>query len=860
MFFAVMNKNPEIKEIIELLIKSGSDLNVTDKDGRNVLLYAAIYKYIQAIKPLMELGVNINSTDNQGRTFFSLMTSTEYYPAYEYKEIINEFIKLGADINKCDKAGMSPLMYAIVNSNTEAFEILINAGADVSLKDFKGYDFVDYLEQSSDTEAIDKIIKIAEQKNIISQDRIVQLYSAREKYNQMVSDFNHVEVNLPDIVMEPAKTPDINEILSQISDINKQDEEGKTFLMFMCEQGCDIETVKTIVKAGIDINIKDSNDQTALMLAAQKCSPQIVHFLINAGADIKSVRQDSKNILMYAAQNNDSNVVDMFIKKIDVNALMKDNWTALMFAARDGSTETVKKLIKAGADVKAKTVNGKDLLLNAIDHDNIETMKLFIDAGADVTSKRSDYHGDPLHWAGFMSQKKETILFLIDQITKKEKPDEYIFEALDSALFNFDNSYASKEVLDCLKDVAKKTDSERYKNSLANTLAEQARSISSTQKIQELIDDGADPNGHDKFGATILMNAAQNEIPEIIQVILKYDVDIDAVSGGNKYTALHYAVAFNPNIKIAKILIEAGADIKNNQTYGNLGEVAAKNKNPEMIQFLKDYDLYNDIDNGKALAEAACNSNLTQVKQLISSGVTKEELSKALLNAAQHKFNGIRSMELEIIKELVNAGADVNVKYDAPTQWTVLMLLCGDIYTPTEVIQFLVDKGADVNAKANGKHTPLLAASGEGTPEIVKILVNAGANMEDKNFRDQTPLLMALAHNKLQNFDMLVSLGAKVNGSNSYALLSGALLGYSQNKNEMFEMLMSVGVDINATNKDGQNILMGLCQLSDDISLIQMVLDNGADITMRDTKGNDAQYYLQRNKSLKDSDILTKKN
>ena len=73
-------------------------------------------------------------------------------------------------------------------------------------------------------------------------------------------------------------------------------------------------------------------------------------------------------------------------------------------------------------------------------------------------------------------------------------------------------------------------------------------------------------------------------------------------------------------------------------------------------------------------------------------------------------------------------------------------------------------------------------------------------------------------------------------------------------------MLMSVGVDINATNKDGQNILMGWCQLSDDISLIQMVLDNGADINMQDLKGHNAQYYLQKNKSLKDSDILIKKN
>lgn len=59
-------------------------------------------------------------------------------------------------------------------------------------------------------------------------------------------------------------------------------------------------------------------------------------------------------------------------------------------AASYGHTEAVKALIAAGADVNAKTNDGKTALMKAASRQDIETVKILIAAGADVNVKTED--------------------------------------------------------------------------------------------------------------------------------------------------------------------------------------------------------------------------------------------------------------------------------------------------------------------------------------------------------------------------------------------------------------------------------------------------------------------------------------
>ncbi|MGQ0750211.1 MAG: ankyrin repeat domain-containing protein [Betaproteobacteria bacterium] len=80
----------------------------------------------------------------------------------------------------------------------------------------------------------------------------------------------------------------------------------------------DVDTVRTLLQSGTDINAKDRYGQTALMLAAHRGHAAMVELLIERGADL------------------------------DVTA--KFSLSALMLAVIAGHAEIARMLVRAGAD------------------------------------------------------------------------------------------------------------------------------------------------------------------------------------------------------------------------------------------------------------------------------------------------------------------------------------------------------------------------------------------------------------------------------------------------------------------------------------------------------------------------------
>ena len=80
------------------LIRSGVDVNQTDKDGHTMLIFAA----------------------SRRRSEISI-------------DVINKLIRAGVDVNQTDKYGMNSLMYATMQGHSDVVDVLIKANADVNI-------------------------------------------------------------------------------------------------------------------------------------------------------------------------------------------------------------------------------------------------------------------------------------------------------------------------------------------------------------------------------------------------------------------------------------------------------------------------------------------------------------------------------------------------------------------------------------------------------------------------------------------------------------------------------------------------------------------------------------------------------
>ena len=104
----------------------------------------------------------------------------------------------------------------------------------------------------------------------------------------------------------------------------------------------DPEKVRQLIQDGADVNAKDKDGATPLMLAAKiNFNPEVLMALIEAGADL--------------------------------NAKNKDGWTSLMVAAQyNPHPKALTALLEAGADAKAKDSKGKTALDYAKDNEKLK--------------------------------------------------------------------------------------------------------------------------------------------------------------------------------------------------------------------------------------------------------------------------------------------------------------------------------------------------------------------------------------------------------------------------------------------------------------------------------------------------------
>lgn len=144
-----------------------------------------------------------------------------------------------------------------------------------------------------------------------------------------------------------------------------------------------VRTIRELLQRGFDPNTMSEDGTPALMKALQEQSFNTAELLVDHPQVRPNVRNSrDETPLMLAALRGQENLV---LKLVRLGAnVNKAGWTPLHYAATGGHLRVVAFLIGAKADVNAESANGTTPLMMAAMYGNSNTVKLLLESGAEA--------------------------------------------------------------------------------------------------------------------------------------------------------------------------------------------------------------------------------------------------------------------------------------------------------------------------------------------------------------------------------------------------------------------------------------------------------------------------------------------
>jgi len=137
------------------------------------------------------------------------------------------------------------------------------------------------------------------------------------------------------------------------------------------------------LNSGFNVNLRDANHWTPLMIAAFNGSEKVAILLVNHGADINATDRDGYAPIHWAAYNGYQNVISLLLRKgVRPNVTSNAGMTPLLQASAMGHVEAVAVLLRNGADPNLTTNDGVGPLLKAVANVHLKVIDMLVLAGA----------------------------------------------------------------------------------------------------------------------------------------------------------------------------------------------------------------------------------------------------------------------------------------------------------------------------------------------------------------------------------------------------------------------------------------------------------------------------------------------
>ncbi|XP_063674004.1 LOW QUALITY PROTEIN: serine/threonine-protein phosphatase 6 regulatory ankyrin repeat subunit B-like [Bolinopsis microptera] len=693
-------------------------------------MYAAWTDKIEMVKHLLNLGSDINLKDNSGWNILHHAVQKASMRTVEYLCVEYTAEAATSLVNAKDPHGMTPLHMAIKRGSSK--ELISNlfkiVDIDVEIKNSMGKTALMYALEVNRNDMIDIVNIVCQHKNV---------FSEKDDYGLNISHYavmSHKSLELIKCLLG-------NGSINNASLVSSKDNIMVT-PFHLAASGGSVELVLFLLKIDkVDVNVNDNSGKTALMHAAKAGKTEVIKALIaDNRVEVNYCDKAGRTALMHAAKAGQTEVIKALIAddRVEVNYYDKAGKTALMHAAKAGQTEVIKALTTDDrVEVNYRNKAGRTALMYAAEAGLTEVIKAPTTDDRVEVNYRDKFGKTALIYAAKAGQFKAIKALKTDvrvEVNHRDKSGRTAFmysaEARQTGVINAITT-DNREKLN-------------YRDEFERTELMHAAEAGQTKVIKALaIDDRV--NHRDKAGMTALMYAAKAGQIDVIKALTTDDrVKLNHRSKVGM-TALMYAAKAGQIEVIKALKSDDRVELNCRDKFGKTALIyAAKEGQTEVIKSLI-FDGRVDVNQrdkteSTAFMYAAKAGQIEVIKALIFDGrVEVNYCDKAGKTALMH---AAEAGHTEVIKSLTSDDR-VEVNYRDRARRTALMLVSALLLAKkekqSEAAYHLVDNVDQLVCSIgdNSGSTPLILALEENHKHLIHAVVKKmGINNEDVNLTD----------------------------------------------------------------------------------------------------------------------------
>ncbi len=787
-------------ERVKLLIASGVDVNSRDKDRWTPLHQSAFNGRKTIVKLLLGAGANIEAQDSARRTPIHSASYSDK-GAGVVKLLLDAGANPDAGANKDAQSNRkrTPLLDAAMHGCTTIVKLLLDAGANKDYQGSSGWTPLHRAVSSRRTEVVKLLLNAGANIKLKNNKNQTPLDMARERKRTEIIKLLTPLKNIHEAV-RAGRLWEVKRFIDQGQNIEIKDHQGNSALMMAVQHG-HIDIVYFLLEKGASRSLKNNKNQTPLDIAREKNHTEIIALLRSTTRslramfegklrEIQKVKVSKRRLITGFAPFGPT--VGASTTPTATLSSEKSATKTIFDAVKAGSLEEVKRHLRTGVDIDIRYKGNRYSLLHvAAGAGQLELVRFLIDSGLDKDLQDNHYQSTPLHQAAYNGHH-ELVKFLLSKGVK----------------LNVGNNFASRPL-------------------------HHAADHGHVEVAKLLLSYGANPNVTDSDKKTPLDRAKQRNHTEIIKLLtpskniheaardgklwevkkfVTQGVNVNAVDD-NKRTPLHQA-AWKGYASIAKLLIEAGGNKDARSKYKETPlHWAAGYGHDEVVKFLLDLGAdANALDyNNSTPLDWAAQFGRTEVGKLLLVGGTditqKNNKNQTALDIAREKNH------TEMIELLENTAGKRALNQPTATVQTTPIKTISITSTPSSSSTLNVDINAILSKFSSlpavfvhpknqqELRSKLLAAACGGNLEHLKRLIAWGGNKNHADKEGRTLLQWATRNGHFDTVRYLLELEVDIDKQNKW---KDTALGYAIRTQDPFhpthaeiiKLLVQYGADI----------------------------------------------------------------